>query len=197
MVTLASVIAFDATLAATEMGTTPLTRAPLSGCVISPVCTAKCSELRHTWPNKVTETSVDFRTDVQIGVQATFHLADPARRQNVVAAQAGYEKARLHTQELQQQIAREIATALFRVQEIEQTLAQAQMHLEQLETNLAVVRERLAQGLAVAQDAAEQELNVAQQVGRIRQLAGERVIAYLTLWHAAGLDAVALQIPAF
>jgi outer membrane protein TolC len=150
-----------------------------------------------TWPNKVTETSVDFRTDVQIGVQATFHLADPARRQNVVAAQAGYEKARLHTQELQQQIAREIATALFRVQEIEQTLAQAQMHLEQLETNLAVVRERLAQGLAVAQDAAEQELNVAQQVGRIRQLAGERVIAYLTLWHAAGLDAVALQIPAF
>lgn len=149
-----------------------------------------------TFPKEITETYVDERINVTAGVQATFYLQNPRRTESVVAAEAALARAKADLANLEQQVKRSIPVAVHRIVEIEQSIAQARMQLRQDEMTLAVVKERVAQGLAITRDIAAQELVIAQQASYLRRLEGQRIVAYVSLWQTAGLNAVELHYPA-
>lgn len=148
---------------------------------------------RATWPHEVTETTVDLRTDLRAGIEATFYLSDPGRTESVAALELSLAKAKRQLHDLEIQVERTVHRALYDIAEIARSLAQAREQLRQDELMLSVSRERLSQGLDLPHAVAAQELVVAQQASRVRNLEARRAALHIALWHAVGLDPVQLR----
>lgn len=146
-----------------------------------------------TWPRKVTETSTDFRTQVQAGVQATFFLGDGVRAERVVSAELALERAKRALRDLEYSIERAVHGALYDIAETERSLRQAREQLQQDALVLTVAQERLERGLGLPHEVAAKELALAQQANRVRSLEARRAIQCVSLWHTVGSDPVKLQ----